>query len=218
MFLLMKSATTCGYVQNNDTLCFSAIWLPAQEKLFLRGSSTVMCSAKNIAVRVLFFVFFTVILFYCDHADSYGAEAREVLSGQRFTALLHYVADGDSFVVKTSAKEVAIRLWGIDAPEFDQAHAKASKRWLHQVLSGKNITIFPKYFDRFGRLVAIARVGNVLVNSSSVANGCAWVHRYYCDEMICDHWYELEEKARRTRAGLWADDDPLEPWVWKTKK
>ncbi|MEE4165611.1 MAG: thermonuclease family protein [Desulfocapsaceae bacterium] len=175
-------------------------------------------SRKNIAVRMLFVLFFSVILFYCDRAGSDAAEGRGALSSKSFTATLHYVADGDSFVVKTRGKEVAIRLWGIDAPEFDQPYSNASKNWLEQVLSGNIITIFPKYLDRYGRLVAVAEAGNVLVNSSSVAHGCAWVHRYYCKEMICEHWYELEEKARRTRAGLWADDAPLEPWVWKTKK
>lgn len=135
-----------------------------------------------------------------------------------FSAVVHYVADGDSFVVRNNRSKLSIRLWGIDAPEYDQPHSQASKDALQRLLSNKNLRIIPKDIDKYGRIVAIVNVGNISVNSALVANGSAWVHDYYCKEPVCLHWYKLEEKARINKSGLWREKNPIEPWVWKSKK
>jgi endonuclease YncB( thermonuclease family) len=135
-----------------------------------------------------------------------------------FSALLHYVADGDSFVVRKNGSEVSIRLWGIDAPEFDQPFSQASKNTLKDLLSGKYMQIIPKDIDRYGRIVAVVNIGNITVNSALVESGSAWVHQYYCKEPVCEYWYELEEKARNDKSGLWRGKNVIEPWVWKMKK
>ncbi len=135
-----------------------------------------------------------------------------------FYGVLHYLSDGDSFVVKNNNTNVTIRLWGIDAPEYDQPHSKASKDALEQLLSKKRLRIIPKDIDKYGRTVAIVEVENIIVNSMLVAKGNAWVHTYYCLEPVCDLWYELEEKARSAKSGLWSGGKAIEPWVWKMKK
>ena len=135
-----------------------------------------------------------------------------------FFAVLHYVTDGDSFVVRNNRSKLSIRLWGIDAPEFDQPHSKASKDALQRLLSNKNLRIILKDIDKYGRIVAIVNVGNISVNSALVANGSAWVHDYYCKEPVCLRWYKLEEKARNNKSGLWRESNAIEPWVWKSKK
>ena len=135
-----------------------------------------------------------------------------------FYGVLHFLYDGDSFVVKKNNTNVTIRLWGIDAPEYDQPHSKSSKDALEQLLSKKRLRIMPKDIDKYGRTVAIVEVENIIVNSVLVAKGNAWVHTYYCLEPVCDLWYELEEKARSAKSGLWSGDKAIEPWVWKMKK
>ncbi len=160
-----------------------------------------------------------IVLFFCDLC--FGGSLKNSIGtygDKRFSAVLHYIADGDSFVVKKNGEQIAIRLWGVDAPEFDQPHSKASKKGLEQLLKDKEIEIVPKYIDRFGRLVAIAEAGNSVVNSALIGCGNVWVHPYYCKEAVCDQWYQLQKKAQRLRRGLWADADPVEPWVWKMKK
>ena len=155
-------------------------------------------------------------LIECTYAKSNPpAEVSELNS---FSAVLHYVADGDSFVVRKNGSELSIRLWGIDAPEFDQPYAQASKNTLKRLLSEKYLQIIPKDIDKYGRIVAVVHVGNMSVNSTLVASGSAWVHDYYCKEPICVGWYELEEKARNDKSGLWRGNNVIEPWVWKMKK
>lgn len=137
---------------------------------------------------------------------------------KEFFAVLHYVADGDSFVVRNNRTKLSIRLWGIDAPEFDQPHSQASKDALQRLLSNKNLRIIPKDIDKYGRIVAVVKVENISVNRVLVANGSAWVHDYYCKEPVCLRWYVLEEKARNNKSGLWKESNTIEPWVWKSKK
>ena len=169
-----------------------------------------------LPAAVLVIVLISCSLGFCrnlKHSDCYDADIP-------FTAVLQHQTDGDSFIVTTTnnSEQIAIRLWGIDAPEFDQPHSSASKKALEQLLTGKSIVIYPKYVDRFGRLVATAEIGNIVVNSVLIEYGHAWVHPYFCDEKICDRWYRLQKKAQLNQAGLWADIDPVEPWVWKMKK
>ncbi len=179
----------------------------------------MLCTCKFHRVRVLLAAALIVILF--SGGQSLGESRKNGMGsygGKRFTAVVHYIADGDSFVVNNNGVQISIRLWGVDAPEFDQPHSKASKKGLEQLLSGNDIEIVPKYVDRFGRLVAIVEAGDIVVNSALIGRGNAWVHPYYCTEAACDQWYQLQEETRRLKRGLWADVDPIEPWVWKMKK
>ena len=187
--------------------------------LLMRQFSMVF-TGKYSSVSVVLTAVLIVLLFVSKQSSGGGLKSRVNPYGdKRFSAALHYVADGDSFVVKNENDvHIAIRLWDVDAPEFDQPHAKDSKRGLERLLRGKDIEIVPKYVDRFGRLVAVAEAGNSVVNSALITGGYVWVHPYFCREAVCDQWYHLQKKAQKRKRGLWADGDPVEPWVWKMKK
>ncbi len=59
---------------------------------------------------------------------------------------------------------------------------------------------------------------NRTLNEELIKNGLAWVHIYYCNEAICDKWYQYETIAKNKKRGLWRDRDPTPPWVWKRSK
>lgn len=161
-----------------------------------------------------------VLVQFFTYETVYGQSKPSVYTAENvsFYGVLHYLSDGDSFVVKKNNTNVTIRLWGIDAPEYDQPHSRASKDALERLLSKKRLRIIPKDVDKYGRTVAIVEVENIIVNSNMVANGNAWVHPYYCLEPVCDLWYGQEDKARSANIGLWSGDTVIEPWVWKMKK
>lgn len=165
-------------------------------------------------IGLMLLVLFLLIETVCSESKS----SLNTAENKSFYGVLHYLSDGDSFVVKRNNTNVTIRLWGIDAPEYDQPHSKSSKEALEQLLSKKRLRIIPKDIDKYGRTVAIVEVDNIIVNSMLVAKGNAWVHTYYCIEPVCDLWYELEEKARSEKSGLWSGGKAIEPWVWKMKK
>ncbi len=33
---------------------------------------------------------------------------------------------------------------------------------------------------------------------------------------MCSRWNELQQEAREAETGLWAEDEPIEPWEWRS--
>ena len=147
-----------------------------------------------------------------------AAEFESMPEDNGFITELLYLLDGDSFIVGRGLSQGSIRLWGIDAPEYNQPHARRSKQALQHLLENKHLTIVGKDIDKYGRLVALVEVNGVNVNYEMVRTGNAWVHRFYCKDQVCESWLMAEHHARLNRLGIWSSADPVAPWVWKTKK
>jgi endonuclease YncB( thermonuclease family) len=129
------------------------------------------------------------------------------------------VIDGDSLLVVTQSQTVQVRLWGIDCPEYRQAYSKAAKLFSQELVLGKTVTLQSKDWDKYGRMVALVRIeGGRTLNQELIKAGYAWVHIYYCKEVICDSWYTFEEEARMRHDGLWQQQSPVPPWEWKRMK
>ncbi len=126
------------------------------------------------------------------------------------------IIDGDSLVVRAKNKDHEIRLYGIDAPEFVQPSGKKAKHYLESTASGKVVTVLPLARDSYGRVVALVRRGNKLVNRELVKDGWAWVYSRYCrKEPLCSNLARLEGEARNQGLGLWQEQKPVAPWSWR---
>lgn len=56
------------------------------------------------------------------------------------------------------------------------------------------------------------------VNLEQVRRGCGWHYKKYQNEQILDDrlsYNAAEESAKASKAGLWADDEPMPPWDWR---
>ncbi len=133
-------------------------------------------------------------------------------------AVVDRIIDGDSLIVRKGGSHMEIRLWGIDAPEYDQPGSRQAKRKLSELVLGNTVSIFIKYTDKYGRQVALLTSSGVNVNEEMIVTGNSWVHDYFCRETICRKWKVLEERARNEKRGLWQEDDPIPPWQWKRKR
>jgi endonuclease YncB( thermonuclease family) len=128
------------------------------------------------------------------------------------------VANGDTITVLDAGKrQVKIRLYGIDCPEKKQPFGNRARQATADAVMGKDVTVHPINTDRYGRTVAlVAAPGREMLNSWLVKEGLAWVYPLFCRRAdICDRLKELEQSARESKAGLWVDKDPVEPWVWR---
>lgn len=133
------------------------------------------------------------------------------------------VADGDSITVVRldggSRERVRIRLYGIDAPERDQPFGERSGRFVHDMIYGREVTIRDFGPDQYERTVGMVITSDgVNVNERVVREGLAWVYDYFCRDPVCDDWRDLEERARDSGIGLWADEVPVAPWEWRRRK
>ena len=122
------------------------------------------------------------------------------------------IVDGDTVYTKDGTK---IRLYGIDTPERDQPYGKQATRALDRLIKTK-IFVLEKDTDRYGRLVGVLYTPEGLnVNLEMVCGGHAWWYERYA--RFDSDLEDCQESAQEAGLGLWANDDPVAPWVWRRR-
>ena len=121
------------------------------------------------------------------------------------------VTDGDTIKILTSERQqIKVRLYGIDAPEKKQPYGTAAKRYLADMIAGKNVQIKERGKDRYKRILGIVYLDSKDVNEILVLNGYAWAFTKY------SKIYELQERQARSKGfGLWRDKNPIKPEIWR---
>ena len=113
------------------------------------------------------------------------------------------VTDGDTLKVGRER----IRLHGIDAPESKQtcrvggetwACGAAATRALRERIAGRTVECAERDRDRYGRIVAVCRVGGAGLNAWMVAQGWAVAYRKYSTDYVSQ-----EAAAKAGRRGVW---------------
>lgn len=136
---------------------------------------------------------------------------------REFKGTVVKVIDGDSIVVKSSDKEEEIRLSDIDAPEKDQMYGKWAKEYVTMFTRSRQVTIRHKgQHAPGGAIIAdvILEDGSSL-NEMMLSEGVAW---YDSQHFNNDKLRALEEKAQKSRKGLWRQSDAEPPWIWRKKQ
>ena len=123
------------------------------------------------------------------------------------------VADGATLTVLCNgSKQVKIRLSEIDAPEKRQPFGNRSMQSLSGMCLQKKAKMKPQTKDRYGRTVARVICDGVDANEEQIKRGMAWVYdKYVRDQSL----YSIQDKARASKTGLWADNKPIQPWEYR---
>jgi micrococcal nuclease len=140
------------------------------------------------------------------------------VQAETFSGLVVSVSDGDTIEVLVEdargKRPQRVRLGGIDAPQSGQAFGARAKQHLTRVIGRRHVTAEAHKRDSWGRAVATVYVDGADVGLALVEAGFAWWYRKYADEQppAARRAYEAAEtSARRARAGLWRDADPMPP-------
>ena len=135
------------------------------------------------------------------------------------TYTVSYVYDGDTVKLHTleandSPDEFKLRLTDIDAPERSQAYGLKARRALIQLCYGKNIiaTVKLSGTDKYNRALGRLRCNDIDASLYLAERGLAWHYAQYSSDIEI---YKAAQNARRLTLGLWADDNPIPPWVWR---
>jgi endonuclease YncB( thermonuclease family) len=141
-----------------------------------------------------------------------GGVAIQMLVGSASAERVIRVTDGDSIVVESGGNEVKVRLADIDAPELDQPYGEEAKGALVAMVDARNVRLELVSGGAYRRIIANVFVDDRDVAAELVVEGLAWVRRAYgpSPELI-----GLEESARSAGQGLWADPEPVPPWIWR---
>lgn len=129
------------------------------------------------------------------------------------------ITDGDTITVLDSTNvQHKVRLAGIDAPEKRQPFEQKSKQSLSDCAYDKTAVIEGDKLDRYGRLVDKVLVSGVDCNLRQINLGLAWHYKKYMNEQPPGDrltYAQAEDDARSNKAGLWADVNPMPPWMWR---
>ncbi|OCX42351.1 hypothetical protein A7X81_03955 [Campylobacter ornithocola] len=156
---------------------------------------TLLKDPKKILI-----MFFLIVFAYILNYDG----------GSYINAKVSRVIDGDTIEAKFENEKLKIRLFGIDAPESDQAYGKMAKQFLNAIVLNKEVVLSVKDEDKYGRILAIVYLNDKDINQIMVKNGFAWAYEHYSDLYINEQNYAKENKK-----GLWEDENPIEPYKWR---
>jgi endonuclease YncB( thermonuclease family) len=115
-----------------------------------------------------------------------------------------HVVDGDTLRVG----DARVRISGIDAPELSQrcgpvggevACGTMAADWLRRRIGGQPVACGIVDIDRYGRSVAVCRVGGQDIGAAMVEAGWATAYRRYSTAYVAQ-----EDRARTARRGIWA--------------
>lgn len=138
-----------------------------------------------------------------------------------FEALFIRAIDGDSIkVVNLSTRsETSIRLYGIDAPEYNQPHGQAAKQFVEQVIGDPGARLQIKKMGKsYDRIVGMVKLSDGrILNQMIIQAGLAWVYDKYCRKDFCTEWRCDLYMARQRGLGVWDGSGSVEPWRWRVK-
>lgn len=133
---------------------------------------------------------------------------RDTLSG------VPSVVDGDTLELHGQR----IRLHGIDAPESRQLCQQSGQSVrcgqsaalaLDAFIQHRPVSCAQKDKDRYGRIVAVCKLGGTNLNAWMVEQGHALAYRSYSQDYV-----HQEADARQAKRGVWAGSFDY-PWDWR---
>ena len=93
------------------------------------------------------------------------------------------VLDGDTFTLKGESRR--IRVWGLDAPEWNHRGGSVATSTLRSLISGKHLRCAVLDMDRYGRLVAQCYLADgrdiaaEMIRSGAATEFCRYSRGYY---------------------------------------
>jgi micrococcal nuclease len=124
------------------------------------------------------------------------------------------VVDGDTIIVDPQA---TVRLIGVDTPETVQPDhpvepwGPEAAEFTRAFLAGGSVRLSfdRERFDRYGRQLAYAWVGQRMLNEELILAGLGrWEPQFRYAEPMKRRFREAEEEAKRNQAGIWSRDIP----------
>lgn len=124
------------------------------------------------------------------------------------------VADGDTITLKTDNKEkIRVRFWGIDAPEKKQEYGIKSLDVLKKKVDGKVVKVEVKDKDQYGRVVGVVYLNDENINLYMLQTGSVWQYKQFSKDDV--EFTKAEEKAKAEKIGLWKENNPTPPWIFR---
>jgi endonuclease YncB( thermonuclease family) len=134
------------------------------------------------------------------------------------------VSDGDTVWLQVADRFqwLHIRFYGVDTPESEwpsvwpaQPFSAEAKKFVIEQVSGKQVAVQLKDEKTYDRVVGELFVDGQSLSRKLLEFGLAWWNRKYAPDN--PDFKHLEEEARAKKIGLWSQNEPVPPWVFRHK-
>ncbi|HWA32503.1 MAG TPA: thermonuclease family protein [Cyclobacteriaceae bacterium] len=125
------------------------------------------------------------------------------------------VIDGNTIEVTEGTDTYKVLLHGVDSPDPGQHYAEQAKKMLEKLLLQKAVTIVMHGKDRLGNRIGEIRIdGAPDPRKQLVAEGLAWTS----EKEPVEELESIKEQARLQGKGLWGEENPTPPWVYRRQQ
>lgn len=126
------------------------------------------------------------------------------------------VIDGNTIEIETTEKELyKVMFHGIDCPEMDQEYGEKARRFLEKIILEKSVSVQFQGKDRWGNRLGIVLIeGEVDPRFELLEQGLAWT----AERNPIIELETIKEKAREKGKGLWREDNPTPPWIFRRQQ
>jgi micrococcal nuclease len=132
------------------------------------------------------------------------------------TGRVKAVIDGNTIMFQlVDEEEFKFALAGIDAPELNQPFGQDAKDHLEKLLLDKEVTITIVGKDRLGVRFGVLLYGrNKDPRKELLEKGLAWTAEKNLDPTFA----QLQQIAKSRAKGLWQEETPMPPWVFRRQQ
>ena len=127
------------------------------------------------------------------------------------------VLDGNTIQVQDSENETyKIKLLAIDCPEIDQKYGEEAKKYTSKRALHKHVVVKLFGKDRKGnRLGVVVLPNDKILNELLLKDGFAWHYKMNHEKA---KFSNLETDAKHHKKGLWAEESPTPPWIFRRQR
>jgi micrococcal nuclease len=130
------------------------------------------------------------------------------------------ILDAENLTVQTNGNiPFRIRIGGIDAPEPNQPFGTEARAELASMVKDREVSIEKGKIDSQGHFVSRVLIDGKDLALEMIKAGVAWHNRDRSEVSGAnfDAYSSAELKARTAKIGLWANENPVEPWEWRKR-
>ena len=136
-------------------------------------------------------------------------------AGENISGKVKSVIDGNTLEIETAANEIhTIQLAGIDSPELGQDYGDHAKMHLEKLALQKNVEVTLVGKDRWGNQLATVTINGVDIRMELLKEGLAWTS----ERNPLPELESIKEGARQNTKGLWKQENPTPPWVYRRQQ
>ncbi len=149
--------------------------------------------------------------------------------GKEYYDLIQVKRSYPGIICITNYRTIEVELWLSDTPEitnyYPQPFGKEATAFTKKSVLNKSVLV-----KRMGKSDKIFKAevyyrdrlsDKRCLNKELIKNGFAWIALSSCKEINSEEWRfygYYESDAKNQKIGLWSQQNPIPPWVWRKRK